>query len=163
MIRTTTITLMLAALLAGCAAPQGSGPSSSAVSPATAGIVPGSEEDLAKNVGDRVFFDFERSDLAGRGPLTANNIGVLDRQAAWLGRYGQNNVQIAGNCDERGTEEYNLALGQRRADTVRGYLVAKGTAPNRISTISYGKERPAVVGSDATAWRQNRNAITSVQ
>jgi peptidoglycan-associated lipoprotein len=154
---------MLAALLGGCATPQGSSPSSSAISPATGGIVPGSQEDLTKNVGDRVFFAFERSDLAGRDPLTANNVGILDRQAAWLGRYGQNNVQIAGNCDERGTEEYNLALGQRRADTTRGYLVAKGIAPNRVSTISYGKERPAVVGSDEAAWRQNRNAITSVQ
>lgn len=90
-------------------------------------------------------------------------MGILDRQAAWLGRYDRNNVQIAGNCDEPGTEEYNLALGQRRADTVRGYLVAKGIAPNRVSMISYGKERPAVVGSDAAAWSQNRNAIISVQ
>jgi peptidoglycan-associated lipoprotein len=87
----------------------------------------------------------------------------LDRQAAWLAKYAQNNVQIAGNCDERGTEEYNLALGQRRADATRRYLVAKGVSGARITTISYGKERPTALGSNEEAWAQNRNAITSVK
>ena len=84
-------------------------------------------------------------------------------QAAWLGRYPQVSIQLAGNCDERGTEEYNLALGQRRANAARDYLAARGVASARISTISYGKERPTAVGSDEQAYAQNRNAITSVR
>ncbi|HEY0182987.1 MAG TPA: OmpA family protein [Rhodopila sp.] len=161
--KTVTIALILTAWLGGCTAPQGSSTSSSAVPSATGGIVPGSQEDLATNVGDRVFFDFDRSDLAGQSPAALKNAATLDRQAAWLTQYDRNKVQIAGNCDERGTEEYNLALGQRRADSVRGYLVAKGVAPGRITTISYGSERPSAVGSDEVAWSQNRNAITSLQ
>jgi peptidoglycan-associated lipoprotein len=126
-------------------------------------VTPGSEEDLKANVGDRVFFDFDHSILNGEGALTKNNIATLDRQATWLVKYTQNHVEIAGNCDERGTEEYNIALGQRRANTVRNYLTAKGVAASRISTTSYGKERPSALGSDEEAWAQNRNAITSVQ
>jgi peptidoglycan-associated lipoprotein len=123
----------------------------------TAGVVPGSQEDLVANVGDRVFYAFDRSDL------TPEDQGTLDRQSAWLGKYASNNVQIAGNCDERGTEEYNIALGQRRANAARDYLVAKGVAAGRITTISYGKDRPTALGSNEDAWRQNRNAITSVR
>ena len=88
---------------------------------------------------------------------------TLDRQAAWLGRYPQVSVQVAGNCDERGTEEYNLALGQRRANAARDYLVARGVQSARITTISYGKDRPTALGDDEQAWAQNRNAITSVR
>jgi peptidoglycan-associated lipoprotein len=121
------------------------------------GIVPGSQEDLVANVGDRVFYDFNKSALKADGTAT------LDKQAAWLAKYAQNNVQIAGNCDERGTEEYNLALGQRRAAAARDYLVAKGVASTRITTISYGKDRPTALGSNEAAWAQNRNAITSVR
>jgi peptidoglycan-associated lipoprotein len=121
------------------------------------GIVPGSEEDLAKNVGDRVFFAFDKA------ALSSDDKATLDRQAAWLGKFPTVNVQIAGNCDERGTEEYNIALGQRRANAARDYLVARGTADGRITTISYGKDRPVATGSDEEAWRQNRNAITSVR
>ena len=86
----------------------------------TSGPVPGSQEDLVANVGDRVFFDFDRS------TLTTDARATLDRQAGWLGKYPQVNVQVAGNCDDRGTEEYNLALGQRRANSSRDYLVARG-------------------------------------
>jgi peptidoglycan-associated lipoprotein len=125
--------------------------------PPAAGIVPGSEEDLKTNVGDRVFFDFDRSNIKG------DQAATLDRQAAWLGKYGQVSVQIAGNCDDRGTEEYNIALGQRRANAARDYLVAKGVASARMTTISYGKDRPTALGDNEEAWAQNRNAITSVK
>jgi peptidoglycan-associated lipoprotein len=124
---------------------------------ATTGIAPGSEEDLKANVGDRVFFDFDRSGLKAEAK------GTLDRQAGWLAKYGQVSVQIVGNCDDRGTEEYNIALGQRRANAARDYLVAKGTATARIATISYGKDRPVALGDDEAAWAQNRNAITEVK
>jgi peptidoglycan-associated lipoprotein len=121
------------------------------------GIVPGSEEDLKTNVGDRVFYAFDKSALDGDSKST------LDRQSAWLGKYAQVNVQIAGNCDDRGTEEYNIALGQRRANAARDYLVAKGVASARITTISYGKDRPTALGDNEDAWKQNRNAITEVK
>ena len=88
---------------------------------------------------------------------------TLNRQAAWLTKYPNVDILIAGNTDERGTETYNLALGQRRADAARDYLVAQGIAPSRIKTISYGKDRPVAAGHDETAWEENRNAITSVQ
>ena len=117
----------------------------------------GTEEDLKQNVGDRVYFDFDRALLRPDARAT------LDRQAAWLGKYAQVNVEIAGNCDERGTEEYNIALGQRRANTARTYLVAKGVSATRITAISYGKDRPVAVGSNDAAWKQNRNAITEVK
>lgn len=119
--------------------------------------VPGSEEDLAANVGDRVYFDFDKSTLTQQATAT------LDRQASWLAQYPSNAVQVAGNCDERGTVEYNIALGQRRAYSVTQYLAAHGVAQSRIATISYGKERPIAVGSDEASWQQNRNAITSLQ
>ncbi|HET8997072.1 MAG TPA: peptidoglycan-associated lipoprotein Pal [Acetobacteraceae bacterium] len=118
---------------------------------------PGSQEDLVQTVGDRIFFATDRSSLDDQARQT------LDRQAAWLQRYPQVNVVIAGNCDERGTEEYNLALGQRRAATDRDYLVAHGVAANRIQTISYGKDRPTDAASTPEAWAKNRNAITYVR
>ena len=147
--------LSAVALVAACSTP--------AATPATAppstsaGIVPGSQEDLVANVGDRVFFDFDKSALREDARTT------LDKQAAWLARYGSVNVQIAGNCDERGTEEYNLALGNRRANSAASYLKAKGVAGARMTTISYGKDRPSAQGSTEEAWAQNRNAITSVR
>ncbi len=124
---------------------------------AATGPRPGSQEDLAANVGDRIFFDFDKYNI--RPDATA----TLDRQASWLGQFPQNNVQIEGHTDERGTREYNLALGQRRANAAREYLVARGVAGNRISTISYGKDRPAALGSDEAAWAQNRRAVTVVR
>jgi peptidoglycan-associated lipoprotein len=143
------------ALLAACTTPPAPTPTPGAST--TAGPVPGSEEDLVANVGDRVFYAFDKSSLDGSGKAT------LDKQAAWLAKWAQNNVQVAGNCDERGTEEYNIALGQRRASAARDYLVAKGVAATRITTISYGKDRPVALGSTEDAWKQNRNAITSVR
>jgi len=147
-------------LLAACAeqpATTTGAATGSGATAATAGPTPGSEEDLVANVGDRVFFAFNESQLSGDAR------GTLDRQAGWLQRYQQVGVQIAGNCDERGTEEYNLALGQRRANAARDYLVARGVSSARITTISYGKDRPVAQGDDEQAWAQNRNAITSVR
>src|SRR5258708_35029408 len=141
------------ALLAACSSPSTT-TTAGAAAPVSAGPAPGSQEDLVANVGDRVFYDFNRSSL------TPDARGTLDRQAAWLGKYPQNNVQVAGNADERGTEEYNIALGQRRANADRDYLVASGVAASRITTISYGKDRPVALGSDESAYKQNRNAIT---
>lgn len=118
---------------------------------------PGSQEDLVQNVGDRVFYALDSSTLSSEARAT------LDKQAAWLAQYPQNRVQLAGNCDERGTTEYNLALGQRRANAARDYLVARGVNSSRITTISYGKDRPSALGSDEQSWSQNRNAITSLR
>ena len=120
-------------------------------------VAPGSQEDLVANVGDRVFFALDSSSLSGEGRAT------LDRQSAWLGKYPAVSIQMAGNCDERGTTEYNLALGQRRASAARDYLVARGIGSARVSTISFGKERPVAVGSDDQAYSQNRNSTTSVR
>jgi peptidoglycan-associated lipoprotein len=147
-------------LLAACAStpPATTGATTgSGAAVSTNGPVPGSEEDLVANVGDRVFYAFNQSNLSSDAQST------LDRQSAWLARYPQVQVQIAGNCDDRGTEEYNLALGQRRANAARDYLVARGVQSARITTISYGKDRPTAQGDDEQAWAQNRNAITSVR
>jgi peptidoglycan-associated lipoprotein len=148
--------LAAVALLAACAE-QNAAQTGGGTSTATAGPVPGSQEDLVANVGDRVFFDFDKSVVKPEGQAT------LDRQAAWLAKYGSVNVQVAGNCDERGTEEYNLALGQRRANAAVNYLKARGVAAARMTAISYGKDRPTAMGSNEQAWAQNRNAITSVR
>lgn len=166
--------MMAAMLVTACSGSDTSNASGSGAAGAGAGaggagmggagsVRPGSQEDLAANVGDRVFFDTDRSTLAGTSQLSQGNIATLDRQVAWLQQYPQNMVQIAGNCDERGTTEYNLALGQRRAFAAQNYLVAKGIAQSRITSISYGKERPSMPGSNPEAWAQNRNAITSLR
>jgi peptidoglycan-associated lipoprotein len=119
-------------------------------------IVPGSQQDLEASAGDRVFFAFDRSDI------TPESQEILTRQADWLRKYPNVTVTIEGHCDERGTREYNLALGERRAQAAKNVLVAAGIPASRISTISYGKERPIVVGSNEEAWAQNRVAITTV-
>ncbi|MFN7174613.1 MAG: peptidoglycan-associated lipoprotein Pal [Thermaurantiacus tibetensis] len=117
--------------------------------------VPGSMADfLARAGSDRVFFGFDRYDL------DADARATLDRQAAWLRQYPAVRVTIEGHADERGTREYNLALGERRANAVRTYLAANGVAASRMTVISYGKERPAVDGSNEEAWAQNRRAVT---
>jgi peptidoglycan-associated lipoprotein len=117
---------------------------------------PGTQEDLVVNVGDRVFFAFNESDISAEARAT------LDRQAAWLKKYGSVAVTIEGHCDERGTREYNLALGERRATAIKNYLVADGISAARVKTISYGKERPAVLGNNEAAWAQNRRGVTVV-
>jgi len=119
-------------------------------------IVPGSQQDLEASAGDRIFFSFDRSDISPEARE------ILTRQADWLRRYPNVTVTIEGHCDERGTREYNLALGERRAQAAKNVLVALGIPASRISTISYGKERPAVVGSTEEAYAQNRRAVTVV-
>ncbi|MGE0257648.1 MAG: peptidoglycan-associated lipoprotein Pal [Alphaproteobacteria bacterium] len=117
---------------------------------------PGSQQDLAATAGDRIFFAFDSSEITPEARL------VLQRQAEWLKRYANVTVTIEGHTDERGTREYNLALGERRAQAARNVLVALGIPDSRISTISYGKERPAVPGSTEEAYAQNRRAVTVV-
>jgi peptidoglycan-associated lipoprotein len=117
---------------------------------------PGSQQDLAATAGDRIFFAFDSSEITPEAQL------VLQRQAEWLKRYSNVTVTIEGHTDERGTREYNLALGERRAQAARNVLVAMGIPASRISTISYGKERPAVPGSTEEAYAQNRRAMTVV-
>lgn len=120
------------------------------------GAVPGSADDFRVNVADRVYFDLDSH------RLRADALPRLDAQAAWLRRYPDVRIRIEGNADERGTREYNLALGARRAEAVRGHLIAAGVAASRIEVISYGKERPIAPGSTEAAHAQNRNAHTVV-
>lgn len=148
--------LAAVALLGACESASDSSSAATGTGAAT-GPRPGSQEHLATTAGDRVFFDFDRSNVRADAQET------LSRQAQWLGQFPQANVQVQGNTDERGTREYNLALGQRRANAVREFLVARGVAGGRISTISFGKDRPIALGSDEGAWAQNRNALTVVQ
>jgi peptidoglycan-associated lipoprotein len=146
------------ALLAACSSNPTSTASNTGAGAETAtGPAPGSEQDLVANVGDRVFYAFNKSNLSSDADAT------LGKQSAWLAKYPSVNVLVAGNADERGTETYNLALGQRRANAARDYLVAQGVASSRIQTISYGKDCPVAAGNDESAYQQNRNAITSVQ
>ena len=125
-------------------------------SPEYASITPGSQEDLIVNVGDRVFFNYDSSDL------DSDAQELLQDQVAWLKQYSDTSVIVEGHCDERGTREYNLALGEKRAQSVKNYLISLGISSDRISTISYGKERPAVVGSNDGAWAQTRRSVTVV-
>ena len=135
----------------------GSGQQAAAGSQDTsASVKAGSVQDFVVNVGDRVFFDFDKSNL------TSDALATLDKQAEWLTKYSTVQILIEGHCDERGTREYNLALGDRRATSVRDYLVSKGVARSRIKIISYGKERPAVLGSNEDAWAQNRRGVTTI-
>lgn len=119
-------------------------------------VAPGSQQDLVANIGDRVFFGYDRFDLqpAGRS--------ALELQAAWLKRYPNINVTVEGHADERGTREYNLALAERRANSVKDFLVSQGIDPRRMRTISFGKERPVALGSNESAWSQNRRGVTVV-
>src|SRR5215468_5032768 len=115
---------------------------------------PGSQQDFVVNVGDRVFFETDSTELTMQARAT------LDKQAQWLQQYGNYTFTIEGHADERGTREYNIALGARRAQTVRDYLAAQGIQPGRMRTVSYGKERPVAVCNDISCWSQNRRAVT---
>ena len=117
---------------------------------------PGSQQDLAATAGDRIFFAYDSAEISSEGQQ------ILKRQADWLRRYGNVSVTIEGHCDERGTREYNLALGERRAQAVKNVLAAAGIPASRISTISYGKERPEIPHSDDTSYAQNRRGVTTV-
>src|SRR5262245_22039983 len=115
---------------------------------------PGSQQDFIVNAGDRVFFETDSSEL------TSQSIATLEKQAQWLQVYNQYTFIVEGHADERGTREYNIALGARRAQTVRDYLASRGIHPQRMRTISYGKERPVAVCNDISCWSQNRRAVT---
>ena len=142
-------TVVMAALaIAGCANKQ-------IDQTALAGsAAPGSQQDFVVNVGDRVFFETDSSEL------TVQARSTLDKQAQWLSQYGNYTFTIEGHADERGTREYNIALGARRAQTVRDYLASRGIQPGRMRTVSYGKERPVAVCNDISCWSQNRRVVT---
>jgi peptidoglycan-associated lipoprotein len=137
-------------------APPPPPPAPAPVPPPPSGPIAGSVEDFRAAVGDRVFFGYDRSDL------TAEARAVLERQAAWLRQYPSVNILVAGNCDERGTREYNLALGARRAAAVRDYLMSLGVEGPRVETTSYGKERPLDPRHTEEAWTINRNSQTQI-
>ncbi len=120
------------------------------------GVISGTPEDFIVSVGDRVFFGYDSAEL------DSDAKELLQAQAAWLKQYSKTSITIEGHCDERGTREYNLALGERRAQAVKNYLNGLGVDISSMSTISYGKERPAVVGSNDDAWSQNRRSVTKV-
>jgi peptidoglycan-associated lipoprotein len=143
--------LLVAVLAAGACAnrPGNDGPQAGA-----AAAAPGSQQDFVVNVGDRVFFESDSSEL------TPQSVATLEKQAQWLQAYSQYTFTIEGHADERGTREYNIALGARRAQTVRDYLSSRGVQPQRMRIISYGKERPVAVCNDISCWSQNRRAVT---
>ena len=154
------------ALVAACESPSkdngaanSSGNNASTTAPAsdTSGVGKGSQADFVANVGDRVFFGFNKSDL------TPDARAQLDKWVAFLKAYPSDSLTVEGHCDERGTVEYNLALGDRRATSVKNYLVAQGIDAARLKTISYGKSRPAVMGHNEDAWKQNRRGVGVVQ
>jgi len=162
--------LMAALLLvAGCTTPEETGDTDTGAGETVSEVAPppppppapmpviDPQEDLVVNVGDRVFFDFDKSDLR------PDAIDQLNRQSDWMKTNGSITVVIEGHCDERGTREYNLALGDRRASSAKQYLESMGVSGGRMETISYGKERPAVLGSNEDAWAQNRRAVMVVK
>jgi len=152
-IRAARLAAVLAAGLAisACA----SKPEENAQASAAGMATPGSQQDFVVNVGDRVFFETDSSELSSQSRAT------LDKQAQWLNNYSQyGQFTIEGHADERGTREYNIALGARRAQAVRDYLISRGVAANRMRTISYGKERPVALCDDISCWSQNRRAVT---
>jgi peptidoglycan-associated lipoprotein len=147
------------ALLAACShspEPAPGGPGGPIGPGGSSRFGPGSQQDLASTAGDRVFFAYDQADISSEGQQT------LQRQAQWLQRYPNVSVTIEGHCDERGTREYNLALGERRAQAVKNVLVALGIPAARVSTISYGKERPEIPHSDDQSYAQNRRGVTTV-
>jgi peptidoglycan-associated lipoprotein len=146
---------LAAALIAGLALSACANKQNANDSLASAGIAtPGSQQDFVVNVGDRVFFETDSTELTPQARAT------LDKQAQWLQQYGNYAFTIEGHADERGTREYNIALGARRAQTVRDYLASRGIRVSRMRTISYGKERPVAVCNDISCWSQNRRAVT---
>jgi peptidoglycan-associated lipoprotein len=149
--------LLLAACSSNPSTNANTGGNGSGSTPAVnSSVTPGSAQDFIQNVGDRVFFDYDKSSIKSEGQQT------LQRQADWLKKYPNVSVTLEGHADERGTREFNLALGERRANSVRNALVALGIPAARLKTISYGKERPAVLGSNEAAWAQNRRGVTVI-
>jgi len=144
--------VLLAALAMGACA-KNPADQNAALANASA-AVPGSQQDFVVNVGDRVFFETDSTEL------TSQAVQTLEKQAQWLRAYPQYAFIIEGHADERGTREYNIALGARRAQTVRDYLISRGVGGQRMRTISYGKERPVAVCNDISCWSQNRRSVT---
>jgi peptidoglycan-associated lipoprotein len=141
--------LMAALAISACAKKPGEDALASA-----GAATPGSQQDFVVNVGDRVFFEMDSSELSPQAR------GTLEKQAQWLQNYRSYQFTVEGHADERGTREYNIALGARRAQAVRDYLIARGVEPSRMRTVSYGKERPVAVCNDISCWSQNRRAVT---
>ena len=150
------LALVAALGMAGCSSkPADDG--SAGLGGVGAGVAsPGSTQDFVVNVGDKIFFETDSTEL------TANAQATLEKQARWLNQYGRYNFTIEGHADERGTREYNFALGARRSEVTKEYLVARGVAGGRMKTISYGKERPVAVCNDISCWSQNRRAVTAL-
>ena len=151
--------IAFAIVLAGCETkppPAQPAPVPAPIAAPVSSIIPGSAEDLRVNVGDTVHFDYDKYGILDVDKAT------LQRQATWLARYPAVKVTIEGNCDERGTREYNLALGARRANAVKEYLVSLGVAAARVETISYGKEKPICSESTESCWAQNRRGVTTI-
>ncbi|MDD9335423.1 MAG: peptidoglycan-associated lipoprotein Pal [Rickettsiaceae bacterium] len=153
LIQKTAIAFLALFVLSGCGTKK---------KPTEAEVTPSVEEsslaaDFERNVGDRIFFAFNKSDISSKSKEQ------LNKQAVWLKKHCCTKATIQGHCDQRGTREYNLALGERRAEAVRKYLIGLGIDNNRLDTISYGKEKPAVMGCDEAAWAQNRRAVTVIK
>ncbi|MCK5545976.1 MAG: peptidoglycan-associated lipoprotein Pal [Rhodospirillaceae bacterium] len=149
--------IAVAGLLSACAAPGGGAGGAGGAGSADSGYAPGSQEDLAVNVGDRVHFDFDKYSLSPESRYT------LQQQAAWLAANEGVSITVEGHADERGTREYNLALGERRAQAAADYLMVLGVSKDRVQTVSYGKERPEDPGSNEAAWAKNRRAVSVVK
>ena len=150
------IALVAALAIAGCASKKTPNSAADLGLNGAGTATPGSAQDFTVNIGDRIFFDTDSSSIRADAQTT------LSRQAQWLNQYRQYAIVIEGHADERGTREYNLALGARRAAATRDFLVSKGVAANRLKTISYGKERPVAVCDDISCWSQNRRAVTTL-
>jgi peptidoglycan-associated lipoprotein len=148
------VAVLVAGLLGACASKTDPDADGAGQFGAGGANTPGSIQDFVVNVGDRVFFDSDSSEINSSGQ------GTLDKQAQWLGRYPRYSFTIEGHADERGTREYNFALGARRAESAKNYLIARGVGGNRIRTTSFGKERPVAVCNDISCWSQNRRAVT---
>jgi peptidoglycan-associated lipoprotein len=149
------LVLIVAGLLGACTTKSGSDDPNNLAGGGLGGpATPGSVQDFTVNVGDRVYFESDSSEINSTGQAT------LDKQAQWLARYSRYSFTIEGHADERGTREYNFALGARRAEAAKNYLIARGVGANRIRTNSYGKERPVAVCNDISCWSQNRRAQT---
>ena len=148
------VALVVGLTVAGCASKKTPNNAADLGLGGAGAATPGSAQDFTVNVGDRIFFDTDSS------AIRADAQSTLSKQAQWLNKYGQYRITVEGHADERGTREYNIALGARRAAATRDFLIGQGVAGNRMKTISYGKERPVAVCDDISCWSQNRRAVT---
>jgi len=150
------VALVMTLAIAGCASKKTPNNAADLGLGGAGASTPGSSQDFTVNVGDRIFFDTDSSSIRSDAQ------GILSRQAQWLNKYGQYAIVVEGHADERGTREYNLALGARRAAATRDFLIGQGVSSQRLKTISYGKERPVAVCDDISCWSQNRRAVTTL-